>query len=240
MVSVRDAVPDDVATRHVDRDAWEDLYVVGDVHGCLPALERLLARLDPDEDDLVVFVGDLTRKGPDSAGVVELVRSRDNFLSVRGNNEEKLLRGEKDLAELDERDMAYVESLPVVITWDGAAVLHGGLDPSKPVSEHSQEELQNIAELDDGFWWESYTGPGRIFYGHKPLADPVVGPHAVGLDTGCVYGNRLTAYEPDADRLVSVAPERTYEKRATHKWVHPEEATPAGELARTPAEIAAD
>jgi serine/threonine protein phosphatase 1 len=239
---LEDSLPDEVAAQvlRVGRNAWNRVYVVGDVHGCLPALEGLLGELDPAGDDLVVFVGDLVRKGPDSAGVLDLVRSRPNFLSVRGNNEEKLLRGEKTLPSLDDEDLRYLESLPVAITWDDAAVLHGGLDPYKPLEEHTAEEIQNIAELDDGFWWESYTGPGRVFFGHKPLADPVVGPHAVGLDTGCVYGNALTAYDCVADRLMSVPPERTYHDRADYKWVHPEEATPVGGPAQPAIRVSAD
>ncbi|TKX52351.1 metallophosphoesterase, partial [Halorubrum sp. SP9] len=67
-------------------------------------------------DDLVVFVGDLVRKGPDSAAVVERVRRADNMFTVRGNNEEKLLRGEKSLERLSDDDLAWIESLPVAIT----------------------------------------------------------------------------------------------------------------------------
>lgn len=226
--------------KRIDPDAWDQLYVVGDVHGCQSTLDRLLAELEPTHEDLVVFVGDLVRKGPNSASVVDLVRSRPNFMSVRGNNEEKLLRGEKQLDTLDDDDLEYLASLPVAITWDEAIVLHGGIDPRKPLINHSADDLQNIAELDDSFWWESYTGPRRVFFGHKPLADPVVGPHALGLDTGCVYGNELTAYNYTVDRLVSVAPEETHENRAEHKWVHPTEAIPAGDLIQSIPAISAD
>jgi serine/threonine protein phosphatase 1 len=226
--------------KRIDPDAWDQLYVVGDVHGCHSTLDRLLAELEPTPEDLVIFVGDLVRKGPNSASVVDLVRSRPNFMSVRGNNEEKLLRGEKQLDTLDDDDLEYLASLPVAITWDEAIVLHGGIDPRKPLINHSADDLQNIAELDDSFWWESYTGPRRVFFGHKPLADPVVGPHALGLDTGCVYGNELTAYNYRVGRLVSVAPEETHESRAEHKWVHPTEAIPAGDLIQSTPAISAD
>lgn len=226
--------------KQINPDNWDDLYVIGDVHGCRATLDRLLTELEPTREDLVVFVGDLVRKGPDSAGVVDLVRSRPNFMSVRGNNEEKLLQGQKQLDALDDDDLEYLASLPVAITWDGALVVHGGINPHRPLTEHSATDLQNIAELDDGFWWESYTGPRRVFFGHKPLAEPVVGPHALGLDTGCVYGNALTAYDCTADRLVSVTPDETHEDRAEHKWVHPTEATPAGDLVQSTPGISAD
>ncbi len=55
------------------------LDVIGDVHGELEALLRLLHRLgvDPERSTAsrpVIFVGDLIDRGPDSVGVVELVR----------------------------------------------------------------------------------------------------------------------------------------------------------------------
>ncbi|MFC7028582.1 metallophosphoesterase [Halomicroarcula sp. GCM10025710] len=78
----------DAAHRRIDRTQWDNIYVVGDVHGCRGTLEQLLETLDPSESELVVFVGDLVRKGPDSKGVVDIVRDRPNLVSVRGNNEQ--------------------------------------------------------------------------------------------------------------------------------------------------------
>jgi hypothetical protein len=86
---------DDIKAQHeqIDSSEWDYVYVVGDVHGCREELDRLLSELNPNSGDLLIFVGDLITKGPDSGGVVDLVRSSPNMLSVRGNNEEKLLIG---------------------------------------------------------------------------------------------------------------------------------------------------
>jgi serine/threonine protein phosphatase 1 len=210
----------------VDADAWANLYVVGDVHGCLQELESLLDRLGPGADDLVVFVGDLVRKGPDSAAVVDLVRSRSNFLTVRGNNEEKLLRGEKTVAGLDEADLAWLADLPVAIHWDGALVVHAGVDPRKSLANHTVDDFQTVREIGDDdyeppFWYDRYAGTTRVFFGHTPLDEPVIRESAVGLDTGCVYGGDLTAYDWRRDRLVSVSPDRTVQERPAHKFVAP-------------------
>ncbi|PHQ46258.1 serine/threonine protein phosphatase, partial [Halorubrum sp. C3] len=56
-----------------ETDSYREIYIVGDVHGSRNILERLLAELELAGGDLVVFVGDLVRKGPDSPGVIDLV-----------------------------------------------------------------------------------------------------------------------------------------------------------------------
>ena len=217
----------DAAHRRVDSRDWANIYVVGDVHGCRQTLERLLEELDPADDELVVFVGDLVRKGPDSKGVVDLVRERDNLLSVRGNNEQKLIDGRKSLDSLTEADLSYIESLPAVISWEDAVVVHGGIDRRKPVVEHTLPELLNMRSLvpdggyDRPYWFETRSGGPRVFFGHTVLSEPHVTDWAVGLDTGCVYGGQLTAYDCGADELVSVDPPTTYEDRSADSIVEP-------------------
>ena len=77
-------------------------YVIGDVHGRLDLLEQLLGEIERDRTErparktLLVFLGDLIDRGPQSAQVVERLRTfstkgiRTVFLL--GNHEEVLLR----------------------------------------------------------------------------------------------------------------------------------------------------
>jgi serine/threonine protein phosphatase 1 len=223
----------DTPTRHIDSTAWDDIYVVGDVHGCRGTLERLLDELAPADDDLVVFVGDLVRKGPDSKGVLDLVRERQNLLSVRGNNEQKLIDGRKSIDALTEADYDYVESMPVAISLNDALVVHGGINHRKPVDEHTVTELLNNRSLVPGgsydrpYWFETRRELPRVFFGHTVLAEPFVSDHAVGLDTGCVYGGQLTAYDYRTDELVTVEPPETYVSRSADSIVEPRVADPA-------------
>ncbi|KZL72845.1 ser/thr protein phosphatase family protein (calcineurin-like phosphoesterase) [Colletotrichum tofieldiae] len=68
------------------------LVVVGDVHGHLSQLKRLLENVgfDKDSGDHLVFTGDLINKGPDSSGVVQLGMDL-GASAVRGNNEDRVL-----------------------------------------------------------------------------------------------------------------------------------------------------
>lgn len=205
----------------LQRSRYDDVYVVGDVHGCREALERL----DTGDRDLVVLAGDLVRRGPDSGGVVDLVRDTPNVLSVRGNNEEKLIRGRREAGDLSVEHLRFLRSLPLVVSWEGTLVVHGGLDPHRARSALTTDDLQNTESfVEDGetaYWWERYGGPERVFFGHKVLSEPLIGEHAVGLDTGCVYGGRLTAFDCTRERTVSVEPARTHRERAPERFLDP-------------------
>ncbi|AFO56705.1 metallophosphoesterase [Natrinema sp. J7-2] len=195
--------------RHIDLENRDEVYVIGDVHGCLDALEALLGTLELGANDLAVFVGDLVRKGPESKAVLDRVRRSPRLLSVRGNNERKLLEGEASLSALDAVDYQYLESLPTAISWDGGLVVHGGLDPSRPLSGHSDDDVLTMRSpagdgYDGPFWFDRYEGPPRVFFGHTVLAEPIEREWTVGLDTGCVYGGQLTAYDVRRGEAVSV------------------------------------
>lgn len=195
--------------QRIDPDDWNDTYVIGDVHGCRATLEALLGKLAVDEDDLVIFVGDLVRKGPDGGGVVRLVRNRENMLAVRGNNEQKLLDGEVTCPSVSRADRDYLRTLPDAIRWDGGLVVHGGLDPSRELAAHSREELLTMRSptgdgYDGPFWFERYDGPPRVFFGHTVLSAPFEDEWVVGLDAGCVYGGQLAAYDIAGERFVTV------------------------------------
>ena len=79
------------------------VYAVGDVHGCLDALRTLHAMIAADlaerpvERALLIHLGDLIDRGPDSAGVVELLSAGaapagiTEVVNLLGNHEAMLL-----------------------------------------------------------------------------------------------------------------------------------------------------
>ena len=217
----------DAPALRIDRSDWDEVYVVGDVHGCAATLRRLIDAVRPGDDDLVVFVGDLVRKGPDSGSVVGMVRERGNFLSVRGNNEQKILDGRASLPSLTTEDVSFLGSLPVTIGWEGSLVVHGGVNPSKPVAEHSRSELLTMRSLVPGggydrpYWFETRRELPRIFFGHTVLSRPFETDWAVGLDTGCVHGGWLAAYRCSTGEFITVEPPETHVDRSTDAIVDP-------------------
>ncbi|MBK6461488.1 MAG: metallophosphoesterase [Myxococcales bacterium] len=75
------------------------LAIVGDVHGEIEALDRLLERLAADATPrTLVFVGDLVDRGPDSVAVVRRVAAliaEGRALATLGNHELNILLGDR-------------------------------------------------------------------------------------------------------------------------------------------------
>ena len=212
--------------------------LIGDVHGCIDELERLLAALAVDATDRVILVGDLVAKGPDSASVVRLARER-SFECVLGNHDEFLLRFQRardagaamDAPEavrrtaraLDADDWAWLDALPLTIdiAEHHAIAVHAGLVPGVPLGSQRAEHLLTMRSirpdgsatkrLEEGVPWASlWPGPTHVFFGHDAVRGLQRHPFATGLDTGCVYGRHLTAMVLPDRRLVSVPAKKAY------------------------------
>ncbi|WP_308814492.1 metallophosphoesterase family protein [Sphingomonas sp. GV3] len=79
----------------------ERVYAIGDIHGCVDLLDRLLAKIVEDDaarepaTTTLIFLGDLVDRGPDSAAVIErlhrLHETRPNTRFLLGNHEEIFL-----------------------------------------------------------------------------------------------------------------------------------------------------
>ena len=61
-------------------------------------------------------------------------------------------------------------------------------------------------------WFEQLPADSKlqVVFGHWAALGRVTRPGLRGLDTGCVWGGRLTAWIAEDDRFVDVAAERTY------------------------------
>ncbi len=67
---------------------------IGDIHGCLAALETLLSAVDLKADDTIVTLGDYIDRGPDSRGSLERLlrlQGQCRLVPLLGNHDEMLL-----------------------------------------------------------------------------------------------------------------------------------------------------
>jgi serine/threonine protein phosphatase 1 len=79
------------------------IIALGDIHGCLAALQAVLAACDPRSEDTIVTLGDYADRGPDVCGVLETLIAlgkRTRLVPLLGNHDETMLnicRGRTDL-----------------------------------------------------------------------------------------------------------------------------------------------
>ncbi len=59
-------------------------------------------------------------------------------------------------------------------------------------------------------WAADYRGQAVVVYGHSPVPEPVWLNRTICIDTGCVFGGRLTALRYPEKELVQVAARRMY------------------------------
>ncbi|MDL4842939.1 bis(5'-nucleosyl)-tetraphosphatase PrpE [Aquibacillus rhizosphaerae] len=53
-------------------------------------------------------------------------------------------------------------------------------------------------------WAQNYQGERWIVYGHTPVKEPRIVNKTINIDTGCVFGNALSAFRLPEERAVSV------------------------------------
>jgi len=207
--------------------------VVGDIHGCYDELEDMLSEVRFEASDRLISVGDLITKGPKSREVLERFMSDPQFSAVMGNHDLALRRkwnGEKvklkdsqkpthkELKKDKERYVAFLNSLPFMIDLGTHLVVHAGMRPGVALHSQTTEDLTELRSIgkdrtarDGTPWYEVYDGEKVVLFGHWPAPKPRHGKRAIGLDTGCVYGNELTAYIIETGEFKTVPARRRYD-----------------------------
>jgi hypothetical protein len=215
------------------------VIAIGDVHGCIDELKALLRKCDYHPGDVIVFLGDLVCKGPDSLSVVQMAREV-GALGVRGNHDFEVVRWHQAIksgadppvigsehyyvaSALTTADLKWMYSLPWFINSSqlNALFVHAGFVSGIRLAKQNPRLMMNMRSiLPDGTvtskffnnwpWARLWDGPQTILFGHDADRGLQQYDHAIGLDTGCVYGGKLTACILPEKRLVSVNAKREY------------------------------
>ena len=77
-------------------------YVIGDVHGCFSALDKLLDKIQLTAEDRLIFLGDYVARGSDSLGVLRLIMGLPNAVCLFSNMADKSFHWQRYL-KLSER-----------------------------------------------------------------------------------------------------------------------------------------
>lgn len=144
----------------------------------------------------------------------------------------------KTAESLRKKDWELIESFPLWLDLPehGVRIVHAGVVPGYAIQHQDPRVLMNIRSLvragvgwpieaseerGQRSWAHWYEGPEHVVFGHNAKPTPEIARHATGIDTGAVYGGRLTAMvlregeaapsiEQRASVLVSVPARRAY------------------------------
>ena len=208
-------------------------YAIGDVHGCLLHLERLMENLASSlnpEEDTVVFLGDYIDRGPDPKGVVDYIlqlqKKFHHIVCLKGNHEELfldwLLNGQNyelfiyngggstmqsytrsGTFHVPPEHLSFFTSLRMYCETDDYIFVHAGLRQEVPLSAQDPHEMLWIR---DEFIYTPHNLGKLVIFGHTPQHQVFMGPDKIGIDTGAVYGGKLTCLELPAKQYYSVGP----------------------------------
>jgi serine/threonine protein phosphatase 1 len=205
------------------------LLAVGDIHGCLDHLERLMARVQPVPEDRVVFLGDYIDRGPDGKGVLEYLigfgRRFPRSVFLKGNHEEMFLNflngrdqalfifngggttlesyQEEKGIRIPKAHIDFLESLRSFYENENFIFVHAGLRPGKSLADQQENDLIWIREE---FIGSDYDWGKTVVFGHTPRPEPLFAENKIGLDTGAVYGRVLSCCDVDRQRCWNSQP----------------------------------
>jgi len=221
-------------------------YVIyGDVHGCLEEWEEL-RKLIP-KNSFEISVGDILDKGLYPIEALRYAK-KNKIFTIMGNHEYKHLRKhwgrkvkldddqQKVYPKLKKEDFEFIESMPFFLKLNHLTVLHAGItnwirlnNPPlnlmtlllflRDVDENNKFLPLNHNNPNARYWADVYEGhEGFIVYGHNPFKEVKKNQFAAGIDTGCVYGNKLTALiiknplKPSEYEIIEVKAKQQYIK----------------------------
>jgi serine/threonine protein phosphatase 1 len=173
-------------------------FAIGDIHGCLGKLERLIAACEAHADGRParwVFLGDYVDRGPDSRGVIELLMRRQQeqpggVVCLRGNHEQMAIMAHADAramplwlansgattqrnypetkGRIADAHLAWLDALPFCHDDGLRFFVHAGIDLSVPLEAQEEEVMLWMREP---FLSEcDEVDCGRfIVHGHTPL-----------------------------------------------------------------------
>ena len=195
-------------------------FVIGDIHGCFDKLCALMNKIPINfKQDQLIFIGDYIDRGSGSLEVVDylidLKKRVPGIIFLKGNHEDMLENyldgsdrftyllngGQRTLDEYLSRTknpgkypvppahLEFFNSLHLYYQTDDYIFVHAGL--RKKVSLESQKKV-DLLWIRDEFISTDFNFGKRVIFGHTPFREPLVQANKIGIDTGAVYGNRLT------------------------------------------------
>ena len=195
-------------------DSDNRVWVIGDIHGYVETLKSLIENLNLGSKDIVICLGDMVDRGPESAGVVKLFMEKENLYSLKGNHEEMLLMDwEKtnglgnyshdgfwsSLSPLSREDMieimTFIRFLPTEIILDKFRLVHAGYcDMPYADSLEQQTDTERLWSRDIFTVNYPFDQERTVIVGHTIIQNyGVIGDNEVWNSTKLLKDGRASA-----------------------------------------------
>ena len=188
------------------------IIVIGDIHGCYYTLKQLWEKINPKQNELIIFLGDYIDRGPHSYEVVEFLQEKrkefPNLQLLIGNHEDMCKKaivhnenylwlyngGGATIKSFEKHTKQYYSLLPFINSLKTFATVEDNgfkiacVHANMPTAAHPQEEsYKNL------IWSREFVNNSdyMVVCGHTMHATPRIycNPNdIVCIDTGCCVG----------------------------------------------------
>jgi serine/threonine protein phosphatase 1 len=93
---------------------------------------------------------------------------------------------------------AFLRNLILMHREGGYAFIHAGIRPGIPLENQARDDLLRSRQP---FLYSEADFGAVVVHGHTPVKAPVVRHNRIAIDTGAVFGGRMTCAVLEADRL---------------------------------------
>lgn len=147
------------------------------------------------EDMLLDFLGDAGHFG-------ESFLANGGAATLKSYGLPEKMQGQPAALRLPPSHLAFFQQLERWIAIDDILCVHAGVNPLRRLEEQEEESLFWIRQE---FITHPHTLPYTVLFGHTPQREVLLDlPYKVGLDTGLVYGGKLSCLEVTEKKLLQV------------------------------------
>lgn len=205
----------------IKEDEYRKIFILSDIHGSGNLLEGMIKKIDYNNQDLFIFLGDSWDRGNQPKKVYDILmqlKKEANLIHLKGNHEKMLedyyvfgeifpylIKGNgaaptiemfKECNDVLDEVLDFIHQMPYIVESETSIFVHAGLDLTKELELQDEEY---VVWTKDKFWLRNSLEKKTIFYGHVIQEFGVIKIHenfnTIGMDCGSYKNKRIGCYE---------------------------------------------
>lgn len=225
--------------------------LVSDPHGCYDTVKCLFKKISIADKDEVIILGDIADRGKRVADTAMFFIDLDAKF-IMGNHDDRICAWKKGesvnikpvhKASIDDIEASINKNKIWEYLFSGAEhyefsinnrkyiAVHAGLLPDLGINTPRGTKLRlrrldsfdNKKYKDMGMWFNYWNKDETVIFGHTVFNEIYFSNKIIGIDTGCCFGNKLSAlilYEDGRTETVQMLSDFTYGKYSHNKIHH--------------------